>query len=61
MLAAVAAERAGERVDRPLLKNVLSIFIEVGMGGMDAYERDFEVRVSVGRGKGGEGKGKGWI
>jgi cullin 1 len=42
VLAAVDAERAGGQVDRPLLKNVLSIFIEVGMGGMDAYEKDFE-------------------
>ena len=42
LLAAVAAERAGEGVNRPLLKNVLSIFIEVGMGSMDCYQRDFE-------------------
>ena len=43
LLAAVAAERAGEGSNRPLLKNVLSIFIEVGMGSMDCYQRDFEV------------------
>ena len=42
LLAAVAAERAGEGVNRPLLKNVLSIFIECGMGSMDCYQRDFE-------------------
>lgn len=42
LLAAIAAERAGEGVNRPLLKNVLSIFIEVGMGSMDCYYRDFE-------------------
>lgn len=42
LLAAVANERAGEGVNRPLLKNVLSIFIEVGMGSMDCYQRDFE-------------------
>jgi len=42
VLAAVAAERAGDPVDRPLLKNVLSISIEVGMGALDYYEADFE-------------------
>jgi cullin 1 len=25
-----------------LLKNVLGIFVEIGMGNMDAYENDFE-------------------
>lgn len=53
LLDAVAKERAGEvgggggggaggGGGRPLLKNVLSIFIEVGMGSMDCYQRDFE-------------------
>lgn len=42
VLAAIAAERAGDPVDRPLLKNVLSIAIEVGMGALDYYEADFE-------------------
>ena len=42
VLAAVEAERAGSPVDRPLLKNVLSIAIEAGMGALDYYEADFE-------------------
>lgn len=42
VLAEMEKEREGESIDRSLLKNVLSIFIEVGMGGMDAYEQDFE-------------------
>eukprot|EP00898_Chlorokybus_atmophyticus_P003604 jgi/Chlat1/4244/Chrsp27S04315 len=35
-------EREGEQIDRALLKNVLGIFVEIGMGSMDAYENDFE-------------------
>ncbi|KAL2608272.1 hypothetical protein R1flu_026845 [Riccia fluitans] len=36
-------EREGEQIDRALLKNVLGIFVEIGMGHMDAYESDFEM------------------
>ncbi|CAL5413156.1 unnamed protein product [Camellia sinensis] len=35
-------EREGEQIDRALLKNVLDIFVEIGMGQMDHYETDFE-------------------
>ncbi|XP_059625728.1 cullin-1-like isoform X2 [Cornus florida] len=35
-------EREGELIDRALLKNVLGIFVEIGMGQMDCYENDFE-------------------
>ncbi|KAL2510568.1 Cullin-1 [Abeliophyllum distichum] len=35
-------EREGELIDRALLKNVLDIFVEIGMGQMDYYENDFE-------------------
>ena len=42
MLVAIEQEREGEQIDRSLLKNVLGIFIEVGMGTMDAYNLDFE-------------------
>ena len=42
-LALIEKERDGELIDRTLLKNILAIFIEVGMGGMECYERDFEV------------------
>ena len=38
----IEKERDGELIDRTLLKNILGIFIEVGMGGMECYERDFE-------------------
>lgn len=41
----VARERDGEIIDRSLIKNVLDIFIEVGMGNMDNYEADFEARL----------------
>lgn len=45
ILELVARERDGEIVDRALIKNVLDIYIEVGMGNMDMYERDFEARL----------------
>ncbi|GKV04954.1 hypothetical protein SLEP1_g17031 [Rubroshorea leprosula] len=35
-------EREGEQVDRALLKNVLGIFVDIGMGQMEQYEKDFE-------------------
>ncbi|KAM3755484.1 hypothetical protein ACB098_02G043000 [Castanea mollissima] len=35
-------EREGEQVDRALLRNVLDIFVAIGMGQMDWYENDFE-------------------
>lgn len=38
----VDQEREGEQIDRALLKNVLDIFVEIGMGQMDHYENDFE-------------------
>uniref|UniRef100_A0A7S0WZR9 Cullin family profile domain-containing protein n=1 Tax=Chlamydomonas leiostraca TaxID=1034604 RepID=A0A7S0WZR9_9CHLO len=42
LLRLIEREREGELVDRALIKNILGIFIEVGMGGMESYERDFE-------------------
>ncbi|CAI9299759.1 unnamed protein product [Lactuca saligna] len=38
----VDQEREGEQIDRASLKNVLYIFMEIGMGQMDYYENDFE-------------------
>lgn len=38
-------EREGEQIDRALLKNVLDIFVEIGMGQMDCYENDFETHM----------------
>lgn len=45
ILELVARERDGEIIDRSLIKNVLDIFIEVGMGNMENYEADFEARL----------------
>lgn len=42
VLSLVDRERGGEQIDRPLVKNVLGLFVEMGMGGMEAYEADFE-------------------
>lgn len=38
-------EREGEQIDRSLLKNVLDIFVEIGMGEMVLYETDFEAHM----------------
>ncbi|KAG5628233.1 hypothetical protein H5410_013451 [Solanum commersonii] len=35
-------EREGAQIDRALLKNVLDIYVEIGMGLMDYYENGFE-------------------
>ena len=35
-------EREGEQIDRALLKNVLDIFVGIGLGNMECYENDFE-------------------
>ncbi|KAK4730702.1 hypothetical protein R3W88_023690 [Solanum pinnatisectum] len=35
-------EREGEQIDRGLLKDVLDIFVGIGMGKMEYYENDFE-------------------
>jgi cullin 1 len=45
VLALVDKERDGEQVDRALVKNILGIFVEMGMGGMEAYEQDFEAHL----------------
>ena len=42
VLKQIDQEREGEQIDRALLKNVLDIFVEIGMGQMDYYENDFE-------------------
>uniref|UniRef100_A0A2P2KIJ1 Cullin-1 n=3 Tax=Rhizophora mucronata TaxID=61149 RepID=A0A2P2KIJ1_RHIMU len=35
-------EREGEQIDRAVLKNVLDVFVEIGLGSMKHYEEDFE-------------------
>ncbi|KAF3795761.1 Cullin-1 [Nymphaea thermarum] len=42
VIALIDQEREGEQIDRALLKNVLDIFVEIGMGSMDCYVADFE-------------------
>ncbi|KAL3632046.1 Cullin-1 [Castilleja foliolosa] len=42
VISLIEQEREGEQIDRTLLKNVLDIFVEIGMGVMDHYENDFE-------------------
>ncbi|PNY17822.1 cullin-1-like protein [Trifolium pratense] len=42
VISLIDQEREGEQIDRALLKNVLDIFVEIGMGQMDHYDNDFE-------------------
>ncbi|XP_077218085.1 cullin-1-like [Tasmannia lanceolata] len=42
VISLIDQEREGEQIDRALLKNVLDIFVEIGMGNMECYENDFE-------------------
>ncbi|KAD3068653.1 hypothetical protein E3N88_36533 [Mikania micrantha] len=42
VIALIDQEREGEQIDRALLKNVLGIYVEIGMGQMDCYVQDFE-------------------
>ncbi|KAL6214830.1 hypothetical protein ACLB2K_014262 [Fragaria x ananassa] len=54
-------EREGEQIDRALLKNVIDIFVEVGMGQMDAYEQDFETQLLKDTGDYYSRKASNWI
>ncbi|KAL6205497.1 hypothetical protein ACLB2K_022756 [Fragaria x ananassa] len=42
LIALILMEREGEQIDRGLMKNVVDIFVEIGMGEMINYEEDFE-------------------
>jgi cullin 1 len=54
-------EREGEQIDRALLKKVLDIFVEIGMGNMDAYETDFESSMLQDTAAYYSGKAASWI
>ncbi|KAJ0231113.1 Cullin protein [Hirschfeldia incana] len=43
IIAMIHKEREGQQIDRALLKNVLDIFVQNGMGSLERYEGDFEV------------------
>ncbi|XP_028804235.1 cullin-1 isoform X2 [Neltuma alba] len=45
VISIIDKEREGEQIERSLLKNVLDIFVEIGMGQMDQYEQDFEIQM----------------
>ena len=45
ILQLIELEREGEQIDRTLLKNILGIFQEVGMGQMTCYQQDFEAQL----------------
>ncbi|KAL0878311.1 hypothetical protein Bca101_028017 [Brassica carinata] len=43
IIAMIHNEREGQQIDRALLKNVLDLFVQNGMGSLERYEEDFEV------------------
>ncbi|KAL0878309.1 hypothetical protein Bca101_028015 [Brassica carinata] len=43
IIAMIHKEREGQQIDRALLKNVLDLFVQNGMGSLERYEEDFEV------------------
>eukprot|EP00899_Mesostigma_viride_P014258 jgi/Mesvir1/22833/Mv20093-RA.1 len=45
VIAMIDREREGEQIDRTLLKNVVGIFVEMGMGNMATYEAEFEAAI----------------
>ena len=47
ILVIIDQEREGEQVDRALLKNVLEVYISLGMGNLDTYVRDFEEHLLI--------------
>ena len=54
-------EREGEQIDRALLKNVIDIFVEIGMGQMELYELDFEAQMLLDSGAYYSRKASNWI
>lgn len=54
-------EREGEQIDRALLKNVIDIFVEIGMGQMELYDLDFEAQMLLDSGAYYSRKASNWI
>ncbi|XP_074279245.1 cullin-1-like isoform X2 [Silene latifolia] len=42
VIASIHVEREGGKIDSALLKKVLDVYVEIGMGSMNYYENDFE-------------------
>ncbi|KAI3918763.1 hypothetical protein MKX01_042083 [Papaver californicum] len=43
VISLINQEREGEQIDRALLKNVLAIFVDIGMGNMEFYVNGFSL------------------
>ncbi|XP_077240736.1 cullin-1-like [Tasmannia lanceolata] len=61
VISLINKEREGEEIDRALLKNVLDIFVEIGMGNMECYENDFEEAMLKDTASFYSRKGSNWI
>ncbi|CAL9074848.1 unnamed protein product [Musa acuminata var. zebrina] len=47
VISLIDQEREGEQIDRALLKNVLDIFVEIGLGNMECYENDKQICLKI--------------
>lgn len=61
MIDLIDKEREGSQIDRALLKNMVDLFVEVGMGQMEAYEMDFEANMLADSGEHYSRKAASWI
>ncbi|KAG7970772.1 hypothetical protein I3843_07G101200 [Carya illinoinensis] len=61
VISLIDKEREGEQIDRALLKNVIDIFVAIGMGQMELYEQDFEVHMLQDSGAYYSRKASSWI
>ncbi|KAH7517108.1 hypothetical protein FEM48_Zijuj09G0027400 [Ziziphus jujuba var. spinosa] len=61
VIALIDKEREGEQIDRALLKNVVDIFVAIGMGQMESYEKDFEASMLSDTGAYYSRKASNWI
>ncbi|KAB2632415.1 cullin-1-like [Pyrus ussuriensis x Pyrus communis] len=57
----VGKEREGEEINRELLKNVINVCVEIGMGKMDPYREDFEEHMLRETGEYYSRKASSWI
>ena len=61
VLSLIEKEREKEKIDRALLKNVVDVFVEVGMKELEYYQHNFEAAIVEDTGKYYSRKASSWI
>jgi cullin 1 len=61
LLNVIEAERAGEIVDHDLLKGIITMYIDLGLGKLDVYNSDFEEQFLPATSKHFERQASGWL